>query len=89
MLKTNTPFTPIKLLLEDWEKVKHFIIETRGLTGTLSWVLKSEQGWTWRQAYWGEPVSIDFWTDSAKSMFLLSYSHLISKSLKLFNKNNG
>ena len=84
-----TTQTPIKLLEEDWVKVKHTIIETRGLNGTLSWVLKREQGWTWRQAYYGEPVSIDFWTDSAKSMFLLSYSHLIPKSLKTFNKNTG
>lgn len=81
--------TPIKLLEEDWLKVKHTIIETRGLTGTLSWVLKSEQGWTWRQTYYGEPVSIDFWNNSAKSMFLLSYSYLITKSLKLYNKMNG
>lgn len=81
--------TPIKLLEEDWVKIKHSIIEIRGVNGTFSWVLKREQGWTWRQAYSGEPVSIDFWNDNAKSMFLLTYSHLIAKSLKLFNKNNG
>jgi hypothetical protein len=81
--------TPIKLLEEDWLKIKQEIINTRGLNGIISWVLKREQGWTWRQAYWGEPVSIDFWNDNAKSMFLLTYSHLIAKSLKTFNKNNG
>lgn len=81
--------TPIKLLLEDWEKVRQDIIEKNGLSGSLSWRLKLLHGWTWRQAYWGEPVNIDFWTDSAKSMFLLTYSHLIAKSLKMYAKNSG
>lgn len=81
--------TPIKLLYEDWEKVRENIIETRGLIGVISFVLKREQGWTWRQSYFGQPVEIDFWNDSAKSMFLLTYSHLIAKSLKMYRKNNG
>ena len=81
--------TPIKLLYEDWEKVKHSIIEIRGYSAILNWVLKRDQGWSWRQAYFGEPVEIDFWNDSAKAMFLLTYSHLIAKSLKLYRKNNG
>lgn len=81
--------TPIKLLYEDWEKVRENIIETRGLTGVISFVLKREQGWSWRQSYFGQPVEIDFWNDSAKSMFLLTYSHLIAKSLKMYRKNNG
>jgi hypothetical protein len=81
--------TPIKLLEEDWLKIKQELISIRGPAGLINWVLKREQGWTWRQPYYGEPVSIDFWNDSAKSMFLLTYSHLITKSLKLFNKNNG
>ena len=81
--------TPIKLLYEDWEKVRENIIETRGLIGVLSFVLKREQGWTWRQRYFGQPVEIDFWNDSAKSMFLLTYSNLIAKSLKMYRKNNG
>lgn len=82
-------FTPIKLLFEDWEKVRQDIIEKNGLAGSLSWRLKREHGWTYRQPYQGDVVHIDFWTDSAKSMFLLTYSHLIAKSLKMYRKNNG
>jgi hypothetical protein len=85
----TTSLTPIKLLLEDWEKVRQDIIEKNGVSGSLSWRLKREHGWTWRQSYFGNPVEIDFWTDSAKSMFLLTYSHLIAKSLKMYRKNNG
>lgn len=78
--------TPIKLLYEDWEKVRNFVMETRGVSGLISFVLKREQGWSWRQSYFGQPVEIDFWNDSAKSMFLLTYSHLIAKSLKMYRK---
>jgi hypothetical protein len=81
--------TPIKLTTDDFESVRKDIIERCGFSSMLMWVLKREHGWTWRQAYYGEPVSIDFWNNSAKSMFLLSYSHLIAKSLKLYSKNNG
>lgn len=84
-----TPQSPIKLYQEEFEAVRQNIIETHGVSGILSWVLKRDQGWTWRHAYWGDPISIDFWTDSAKSMFLLKYSHLIDKSLKVLNKNSG
>ena len=78
--------TPIKLLIEDWEKVRQDIIEKNGVSGLLSWRLKLLHGWTWRQSYFGQPVEIDFWNDSAKSMFLLQYSHLIAKSLKMYTK---
>lgn len=81
--------TPIKISPEDFDKIRQDIIEKSGVVGQLSFVLKREQGWSWRQAYIGNPVEIDFWNDNAKSMFLLSYSHLIPKSLKTFNKNNG
>lgn len=81
--------TPIKLLEEDWLKIKQDILTQRGASGMISWVLKRDQGWTWRQAYWGEPVSIDFWTDSAKAMFLLTYSQHIAKSLKMLGKKSG
>jgi hypothetical protein len=85
----QTPQTPIKILQEEFEKVRSDIIEKNGFSGSLSWVLKRDQGWSWRQAYIGEPVAVDFWNDSAKTMFLLTYSHLIPKSLKMFTKNNG
>lgn len=81
--------TPIKLTPEEFEKIRQDIIEKIGISGVIGWVLKRDQGWTWRQAYYGEPVHIDFWHESAKSMFLLTYSHLIPKSLKLYNKNTG
>jgi hypothetical protein len=81
--------SPIKLLEEEWQVIRQSIIDSEKLSATLNHVLKREKGWTWRQSYYGEPVCIDFWNDSAKSMFLLSYSHLIPKSLKLYNKNNG
>jgi hypothetical protein len=84
-----TPLSPIKLFPEEFDIVRQDIIQKNGMSGSIMWVLKREHGWTWRQAYWGEPVEIDFWTDSAKSMFLLTYSHLIPKSLKMFTKNNG
>ena len=85
----KTPYTPIKLLLEDYQKVIVQIREDEGLRATLSNVLKREKGWTYRRPYHDDVVHIDFWTDSAKSMFLLTYSHLITKSLKLYNKNTG
>jgi hypothetical protein len=81
--------TPIKLVQDDFENVMQDVREKHGISGTLAWVLKREHGWTWRQAYYGNPIEIDFWNDSAKSMFLLTYSHLIAKSLKMYNKNTG
>lgn len=81
--------TPIKLLEEDWLKIKQDILDARGPSGLISWVLKREQGWTWRQGYFSQPIEIDFWTDSAKSMFLLTYSHHIAKSLKMYRKKSG
>lgn len=81
--------TPIKLFQEEFNLIRQDIIEKEGITGTFTQVLKRNQGWTWRQPYRFDPVSIDFWNDSAKSMFLLKYSHLIVKSLKLLNKNTG
>lgn len=85
----STPLTPIKLIVYDFENVMKDVREKHGLSGTLAWVLKRDHGWTWRQSYAGEPVNIDFWNESAKSMFLLNYSHLITKSLKLYSKNTG
>lgn len=81
--------TPIKLYDNEFEAVRKDIIETHGISGILSWVLKRDQGWSYRNRGWNEPVSIDFWSESAKSMFLLKYSHLITKSLKTLNKNSG
>lgn len=81
--------TPIKLLDEEWTALMSYIVSIEGPRAAISWVLKRDKGWTYRRPYYGDPVDIDFWTDNAKSMFLLSYSHLITKSLKLFNKNNG
>jgi len=83
------PQTPIKLLQDDFESVMADVREKHGISGTFAWLLKRDHGWTWRQAYHGNPIEIDFWNDSAKSMFLLNYSHLIAKSLKLYSKNNG
>lgn len=81
--------TPIKLYEEEWQAIRQTILDSEKLSATLNYVLKRDKGWTWRQAYYGEPICIDFWNESAKSMFLLSYSHLIPKSLKTFNKNTG
>jgi len=81
--------TPIQLLDHEWDAVKTFIKENEGLSATMNHVLKREKGWSYRSPYYSHPVYIDFWNDSAKSMFLLSYSHLIAKSLKLYSKNNG
>lgn len=83
------PQTPIKLLNEDWEKIKQDILTIRGPGGLINWVLKRDQGWSWRQSYFGQPVEIDFWNDSAKSMFLLTYSQHIAKSLKMYSKKSG
>jgi hypothetical protein len=85
----TTPHTPIKLMLDEYQKVVMQIREDEGLSKTLTHVLKREKGWTYRRPYHDDVVYIDFWTDSAKSMFLLTYSHLITKSLKLYNKNTG
>jgi hypothetical protein len=85
----KTSLTPIKLLLEEYQKVIVQIRDDEGLRATLSNVLKREKGWTYRRPYYDDVVHIDFWNDSAKSMFLLTYSHLIPKSLKLYNKNTG
>ena len=81
--------TPIKLYQEEFNLIRKDIIEKHGISETFTWVLKRDHGWTWRQPYGFDPVSIDFWNDSAKSMFLLKYSHLIAKSLKTLNKNTG
>lgn len=87
--RMTNELTPIKLLEEDWLRVKQDILDNRGPGGLISWVLKREQGWTWRQGYFSQPIEIDFWTDSAKSMFLLTYSHHIAKSLKMYRKKSG
>lgn len=87
-LKKTTAQTPTKLHYDEFENLLQYIVENEGLSATLSWNLKRNKGWTWRQSYYGNPVEIDFWTDNAKSMFLLSYSHLLLKSLKFFKKNN-
>ncbi len=76
-------------MYDEFESVRKDLIERCGFASAIMWVLKRDHGWTWRQAYHGEPVFIDFWNDNAKTMFLLSYSHLIAKSLKLYSKNNG
>lgn len=81
--------TPLQLYSEEFNLIRKYIIETQGFSSQLTWVLKRDHGWSWRQAYWDSNVSIDFWSDSAKSMFLLKYSHLIAKSLKTLNKNTG
>ncbi len=85
----KTPLSPLTLRLDEYQEVIATIRDTEGLRATLTNVLKREKGWTYRRPYHGDVVYIDFWNDSAKAMFLLSYSHLIDKSLKSFNKNNG
>lgn len=84
-----TPLTPIKLLLDEYQQIIIQIRDDEGLRATLTSVLKREKGWTYRRPYHDDCVYIDFWNDSAKSMFLLTYSHLIPKSLKSYNKNTG
>lgn len=81
--------TPIKVHPDEFGLVLKEIREKAGNSAALSFRLKLDQGWSWRQAYYGNPVEIDFWNDSAKSMFLLNYSHLIAKSLKMYSKNSG
>lgn len=83
--------TPLKLVSADWATVRATIIEQDGLIGLLSWKLKENHGWTFRlaSAWRDDWVDIDFWNDTAKSMFLLKYSHLIEKSLKELNKATG
>ena len=81
--------TPIKLFYTEWIHIRNQLTEQHGMKGILNSVLKRENGWTYRSRYFMDDVDIDFWNDSAKSMFLLMYSHLIPKSLKKMNKNSG
>lgn len=81
--------TPIHLRYDEWVSIREDIKGQHGIKGILNMVLKEENGWTYRQQHYESDVYIDFWTDSAKSMFLLMYSHYIPKSLKLMNKNTG
>lgn len=85
----STTQTPIRLIYIEFEDLLRYIAQNEGLSATFSWVLKRNKGWTYRNPYYGADAHIDFWNESAKSMFLLSYSHLIPKSLKTFNKNTG
>ena len=81
--------TPMRIFYSEWVHIRNQITEQHGVKGILNMVLKRENGWTYRSQHFMDDVSIDFWNDSAKSMFLLTYSHLIPKSLKVLNKNTG
>lgn len=78
--------TPITILYEEWEELLHYIVAQESVSAIFSINLKRNKGWTYRNGKYGQDVHIDFWNDNAKAMFLLSYSHIIEKSLKIFKK---
>jgi hypothetical protein len=81
--------TPLKLYYSEWVHIRNQLKDQHGMKGILNSVLKRESGWTYRSRQFMDDVDIDFWDDGAKSMFLLTYSHFIPKSLKMQKKMRG
>lgn len=69
-----TDLTPILVSNDRWTEILNQVIETRGQKYRLSFVLKRDMGWTPRlMPNDHSKVFIDFWSDDAKSMFLLEF----------------
>lgn len=71
--------TPISLSMRAYDKVLRDVIERHGRKALLMGYKKRVLGWTPRvEDRWGKHrVHIDFWEESAKSLFLLEYSQYV------------
>ena len=66
--------SPILVSSVRWTEILNQVIETRGQKYRLSFVLKRDLGWTPRlMRDDNSKVFIDFWTEEAKSMFLIEF----------------
>lgn len=74
--------TPIELSAWAYERIIQDLVERHGTKALLMGYKKTTLGWTPRmQDRWGKHrrVHIDFWEESAKSLFLLEYSQYLSR----------
>lgn len=66
--------SPILVSSVRWTEILNQVVETRGQKYRLSFVQKRDLGWTPRlMRNDHNKVYIDFWTEEAKSMFLLEF----------------
>lgn len=73
--------TPVELSMCAYSKILQDVVERHGQKALLMGYKKRVLGWTPRvQGRWGkQKVYIDFWEESAKSLFLLEYLEHISR----------
>ena len=71
--------TPVEISMRAYSEILQDVVERHGQKALLMGYKKRALGWTPRNRWGKQTVYIDFWEESAKSLFLLEYLEHISR----------